>query len=302
MNIDLNIISHVALDDKVFYSEQTSRKVSSDLGGPISFATMIIPLINKKIVGITSFGKDFPKEHLQYLNSIENFQLKFFHSDETTKFLHEIYEEKRKLYLLSKAQKLDDFMQSQEGGKSCLLSPVFHEISESSIKWAIENHEIVGVDIQGFIRKIDSEKEISLSFDRKFISWLIQSVDIVKFSFNEAAKFTKKDSLKEIMSLLPQNNIQIVTMSEKGLAFSKNGRYFHMAAPVVKKKDPTGAGDVFMTYLLSEMDFQEDIEYLVAYGMALAAEKVKYQKIGALPAQKYEKITEEIMQTKKEIL
>lgn len=301
MNIDLNVISHIVLDDKVFYSEEPIKTIKEVLGGPVSFASMVVPLLSKQVVGITAIGQNFPKKFIQYFDNIENYTLRYFQSGKTTKFLHEIHDQKRDLFLLSRADNLDNFIPLQAGAKACLLSPVYDEITKSSVEWAMKNHKFVGIDVQGFMRKKDKDNRIFTSFDEQFIKWLIQSVDIVKFSYNEAASFTQEKSLKEILNSLPSDNIQIVTMGDKGLVYSNKGKHYKLSAPTRKEKDPTGSGDVLMTFLLSETETKIELDFLLSYGMALVAEKVEHHKVEALPEKNYEELAEKILETKKEI-
>ena len=133
MNIDLNIVSHIVLDDKVFYTTDSITSIQEELGGPVSYASMVVPLMSRKVTGITSIGQNFPEKYIKYFESIDNYNLKFFLSKVTTKFLHKIKDQKREMFLHAKADNLDDFIQLQVGANSCLLSPVFDEISKLSI-------------------------------------------------------------------------------------------------------------------------------------------------------------------------
>jgi hypothetical protein len=198
VKVDLNIISHVVLDDKIFYTEQPPRKITEQLGGPAAYASMVIPLLQANTQCITSIGKDFPEGYLLYLNSIRNYGLKIETSEKTTRFLHEIHHDHRTLFLLAQAQSLDNSLFLLEGGKACLLSPVFEEISRFSIEWSKDNHDWVGVDVQGFTRKKDENGKIYSYFNQSFFSYLIQKNDFVKYSLNEAVSYTKQKSHREI--------------------------------------------------------------------------------------------------------
>jgi sugar/nucleoside kinase (ribokinase family) len=302
VKVDLNIISHIVLDDKVFYTEQPPRKITKQLGGPAAYASMVIPLLQSNTQCITSIGKDFPEGYLLYLNSIHNYGLKIETSEKTTRFLHEIHPNKRTLYLLDQAQALDNSLFLLEGGKMCLLSPVFEEISRFSADWSKDNHEWVGIDVQGFARRKDDSGKIYSYFDRSFFNYLIQKNDFVKFSLNEAKNFTKQTSFKNILDKLPKNNVQIVTLGNQGIIYSDNGQFFKLNAPKQEVKDPTGAGDVFITAFLIKYLETEELDFSLSFGMAIAAEKVQYSEIQILPKKNYLKIAEEILETKKEIL
>ena len=301
MKVDLNIISHIVLDDKIFYTDRPPRRVNEQLGGPAAYGSMVIPLLQSNTQCITSIGKDFPEGYLLYLNSIKNYGLKIEFSEKTTRFLHEIYQDQRTLFLLEQANSLDNSLFLLEGGKACLLSPVFDEISRFSVEWARENHNWVGIDVQGFARRKDDNNKVYSYFDKDFFSYLIQKNDFVKFSLNEAMNYTQEISYNKILGRLPTNNIQIVTLGDKGLIYSNNGQFFRLNTPIQETKDPTGAGDVLMISFLIKFLETEEVDYSLSFGMALAAEKVKYSEIQILPSKDYSSIAEQILETKKEI-
>ena len=64
MKVDLNIISHAVLDDKIFFTKGEKKEVKNQLGGPDSFASTIFPVLSIKGRCITTVGIDFPKEYL----------------------------------------------------------------------------------------------------------------------------------------------------------------------------------------------------------------------------------------------
>ena len=301
VKVDLNIISHIVLDDKNFYTEQPPRKITEQLGGPAAYASMVIPLLQTNTQCITSIGRDFPEGYLLYLNSIKNYGLKIETSEKTTRFLHEIHHDHRTLFLLAQAQSLDNSLFLLEGGKACLLSPVYKEISRFSIEWSKDNHDWVGVDVQGFVRKKDENSKIYSYFDQSFFSYLIQKNDFIKYSLNEAMSYTKQKSYKEILDKLPKNNVQIVTLGNKGIIYSDKGHFFKLVAPTQEVKDPTGAGDVLITSFLTKYLETEEVDFSLSFGMALAAEKVQYSEIQVLPNKNYTSIAEKILESKKEI-
>ena len=301
MKADLNIVSHIVLDDKMFHSLGPEKISYSELGGPAAYSTMAVPVINAKTRIITAIGKDFPEAFIHYLSSINNLEIETLISEFTTRFFHEIYPKHRILKLLAQAELLDEFVKTQKGARACLLSPVFQEISEDTVEWAVENHEHIGIDIQGFIRSTDHQKRIIWNFDKDKINWLINKVDFVKFSLHEVKPLTGKEKIKEIMKALPETNIQIVTMGERGLVYSDKGEFYRFFAPKVKERDPTGAGDVLMTSMLAKYIQTKDVSYSIAFGMALAAEKVQLKRIQSLPDKDYDEIVEKILESSEKL-
>ncbi len=297
MKADLNIISHLVLDDKRFHSMGPDKETYSELGGPAAYSTMVVPIIDSKTRILTAIGKDFPEAFIHYLSSIQNLEIETLICESTTRFHHDIFPKYRVLRLLSQAENLDEFIQTQKGAKACLLSPVFREISKTSVLWAKENHDVTSLDIQGFIRSVDQNNQIIWKYDKEEIDWLIETVDFVKCSLHEIKQFSGKNTIEEIMDFFPKNNVQLVTMGEKGLIYSDKGSVYRLTAPRRKEKDPTGAGDVLMTALLSKYNKTKDVSFSIAYGMALAAEKVEHEKIQDLPSKNYEEVAERILET-----
>ncbi len=301
MKVDLNIASHIVLDDKVFYSETPVRRINSQLGGPAAYASMVIPLFPVRAQCITSIGDDFPEGYLLYLSSIKNYNLEILKSPKTTRFLHEIHRNHRVLYLLEQAQILDQSLIYHEGGKACLLSPFFKEITKISIDWAKENHDSVALDVQGFMREKDDTNKITSIYDNSIFKELISSVDFVKFSLTEAMSFTKQTSSAKILENLPTNNIQIVTMGVNGIIYSEQGKYYQIKTQVRKERDPTGAGDVLIASFIAKYLETSELDFSLAFSMAIAAEKVEYGEIQQLPNIDYSKTAEQILETKKRI-
>jgi len=294
---DLNIISHIVLDDKIIHSLNPGKETQSELGGPAAYSTMAIPVINLKTRIITAIGKDFPEAFIHYLSAIENLEIETLISENTTRFHHEIYPKYRILRLLAQAENIDEFVQKQKGAKACLISPVYKEITSKTATWAKNNHEIVGLDIQGFLRSVDNQNRIVWEYQKDEIQWLIKQANFIKFSFHEAQPFTAQTRLEDMLKKLPKDNVQIITMGKGGLAYSNEGSMYRLQAPKVKEKDPTGAGDVLMTAILAKYIHTNDVDFSIAYGMALAAEKVQLQRIQTLPSKGYSEIAETILET-----
>ncbi len=297
MKVDLNIISHAVLDDKMFFTETGKKEVKNQLGGPVSFASTIFPVLSIKGRCITTIGRDFPKEYLEYFSQIKNYHFEYEFSEKTTRFLHKIYENFRFLYLLEQASNLDEYITEFPGAKGCLISPIYHEVTSKTVDWACEEHDYIGIDVQGFMRGLDVNNKIVLLYNPQILSELTKNASFVKYSLNEAQHYTQKKSYMEILEGLPSNNTQIVTLGSEGLLFSKNEQYYKLSAPYRIERDPTGAGDVLVSGILSKLVETGDLEISIAFGMALAAEKVQMNRLQPLASNDYMKIAEKILES-----
>jgi sugar/nucleoside kinase (ribokinase family) len=297
VKVDLNIISHAVLDDKIFFTETAKKEVKNQLGGPVSFASTIFPVLSIKGRCITTVGRDFPKEYLEYFSQIKNCCFEFDNSKKTTRFLHKIYENFRFLYLLEQASNLDEYITKFPGAKGCLISPVYHEVTSKTVEWACEEHDYIGVDVQGFMRGLDTNNKIVPLYNPQMLSELTKNTSFVKYSLNEAQHYTQKRSYIDVLEGLPSHNTQIVTLGREGLLFSKNEQYYKLSAPSRIERDPTGAGDVLVSGILSKLVETDDLEISIAFGMALAAEKVQMDRLESLASKDYMKIAETILES-----
>ncbi len=300
---DLDIVSHIVLDDKTLFRKQSERKLGLQLGGPVAYATVAIPLFSSMVRGITAYGSDLPTKYVSFLTSFDNYTIHNNPSKCTTKFHHEIHHEYRTMYVNSLANPLDNFFMDLEKAKNCFISPVFHEIKPKTVLKAKSEYDgIVAGDIQGFIRNKDREGKISKNFQDPFLQDLIKKLDIVKYSINEVKGATHKTSLKDILSSLPKNNIQIITMGNRDLIYSNRGKHFKLTPPNVKELDPTGAGDVFMTAFLLKYIQTQELDFALSFGCALASEHVKTLGITKQPKKRVDELVTQILETKKQLI
>ncbi|MCK5408989.1 MAG: hypothetical protein KAJ30_01885, partial [Candidatus Heimdallarchaeota archaeon] len=186
VKVDLNIISHVVLDDKIFFTKDEEKEVKNQLGGPVSFASTIFPVLSIKGRCMTTLGRDFPKVYLEYFSQIKNCHFEFDYSEKTTRFLHKIYENSRYLYLLEQASNLDEYITKFPGAKGCLISPVYHEVTSKTVEWACEEHDYIGVDVQGFMRGLDTKNKIIPLYNPQILADLTKDTSFVKYSLKEA--------------------------------------------------------------------------------------------------------------------
>ncbi|MHA1827555.1 MAG: PfkB family carbohydrate kinase [Candidatus Heimdallarchaeaceae archaeon] len=299
----LDVISHVVLDDKRFYKNgRIVRKIDNDLGGPASYVTIPLAHYNFERRILTSFGEDLPKNYLDYFHAQPNTKLDVIQAEHTTRFLHEISEGRRTMKVLKQAAPLDDYWKETKAKKACLISPVFHEISAQTVS-VIKNTELydfIAVDIQGLIRSVNEKKEV-IYHPSDDLDIVVNNAHCVKFSYREAKYYTHKENIVEILSALPQDNWQIITMGDGGVYYSYNGKYYHLSPPKIKEIDATGAGDVFFAALVADFIVNKSIHHAIANGAAMAAESVKYLGVSPIPSKDYENITKTLMKSMKEI-
>ena len=148
--------------------------------------------------------------------------------------------------------------------------PLCNEISYEYIEHIIEifPDTLIGIDLQGFIRKIDSNGVVSYTYDNDLISNIKDIINLIgnrlilKGSEVEMKLLSGCEEFHEIMDFFRNFNsdsIFIMTMGEKGSLLVKNGeQIINVPAFKPKKvKDETGAGDVYLAIFLLEYLFSD---------------------------------------------
>ena len=134
------------------------------------------------------------------------------------------------------------------------------------------------------IKKIRKNTHAKISFDinyrddifssadeaKKVFLEALKEADILKFSLEEIALFSKeKEISKALDELLSPNQIAVVTLGSKGSIFYKHGHIVKIPTYPVKPVDTTGAGDAFYSYFLASLvnhpDFINDDKQIIHY-------------------------------------
>ena len=147
-----------------------------------------------------------------------------------------------------------------------VLVPLCNEISYEYVTQIFKQFPdaYIGIDLQGFIRKIDEFGKVSYIYDEKIISNMKKIIDLIgdrlilKGSEEEMKLFAGEcDDYEKVMThciKYDNNGIYIMTLGEKGSMLTKKGEKI-LEIPAFKAKrviDETGAGDVYFSIFLYE--------------------------------------------------
>lgn len=170
----------------------------------------------------------------------------FFESDGPI-FRHIYHGDHRKSILISKPAILDMCPVDLRKFDVIMISPVFREFSFELIEKISKNHFVV-IDVQGFVRSTNEANEIIyVSPDQRIIQAFEHS-QIVHISDEELSAIKK----------LPTNPIKVLTYGSDGSKIVHRQKSINIPAYKVEG-DPTGAGDVFTTFLALEYFKKKDI-------------------------------------------
>jgi hypothetical protein len=260
-------IGHIATDTVI----KSGKVYEKSLGGSVCFCSKSLKeYVNDVEISIISNFNN---------NSPQNVYLNQFKCDEidtegicningsNTEFILDYQDHSRKLTLKSKAPnlKIDKLPRTYltKSIDAIIFVPICNEISYEFVAKMVEVYPnaLFGIDVQGFIREIDSQGNVSLIHEDKKMNTLYRIIDLIgerlilKGSEEEMKVISNKRDYEEIMEYFKEfNGIYIMTLGEKGSTISKKGEKT-IKIPAYKAsvvEDETGAGDVYFAIFLYE--------------------------------------------------
>jgi len=147
-----------------------------------------------------------------------------------------------------------------------VLVPLCNEISSEYVSLILKQfpETYIGIDLQGFIRKIDEKGKVVYIYEKEIITNIRKIIDLIgdkiilKGSEEEMNLLAGEcDDFEKIMihcTKYENNGIYIMTMGEKGSMLVKKGEAI-LKIPAFKPRkviDETGAGDVYFSIFLYE--------------------------------------------------
>ena len=263
-------IGHISIDTIIRFKQK--RKPS--LGGTVTFGSLALKTYTNstKISVISNLGlQNFNKSLLKHFNdtNIDFSGVKRFET-ENTNFELNYSNHSRRLTLKSCSPKLkfEDIPEKIRANPPSILmlAPLCNEISFEYVSKIVNRfpNTYIGIDLQGFIRYIDDNGEVSYVRDESIISNMIAIIDLIgdrlilKGSEVEMKLLSNHKDFQKIMDYFRKfgnKAIYIMTMGEAGSLILKNGENL-LKIPAYKPKrvlDETGAGDVYLTIFLYEL-------------------------------------------------
>ena len=149
------------------------------------------------------------------------------------------------------------------------IGPVLHEISPSLAIRLTRSNSVVGLDPQGYLRKLDSEGNVYVQ------KWenhsLLRRIEVLKISESELPTIIGETwSSRKLTTLGP--NIVLLTRGPLGMiVWSRDYGLFNLPAHATHVRDPTGAGDALLGAFLVTWDRTSDLLWSAAVGSAVAS-------------------------------
>ena len=263
-------VGHFAIDQII----KDKKIYEPTLGGSVSFGSLALSTYTSDaVISIISIiGKRNFNETL--LDKVRNRQInldgiKWLDTDNTN-FILDYHDHSRKLTLKFRSPDLDfndvPKVYFKNPPDVIILAPLCNEISYEYVSLVLKKFPkaLIGIDLQGFIRKINNNGEVSYEQERHIVRNMRKIIDLVgerlilKGSEVEMKLLAGgSEDLNEVMIHFDDFDLKglyIMTLGEAGSMMIRHGEEL-LYIPAFKSSgvvDETGAGDVYFAIFLHE--------------------------------------------------
>ncbi len=237
------------------------RQITS-VGGPPSYAGLVIARFGHTVSPLTKVGADFPDEQAVWLarNGIVLRATDRSLSRPTTRFRISNSSGSRTLFLASRCEDLSSSQIPPDTRfNASLVSPLAGEISPALLTEISSRSDFTFLDPQGFVRGFDHDGKVSPSplQDKSIMS----KVDAIKMDRTEAEMLTGRKDPRAALEKVSSIGVRkaIVTQGGDACYVLDGAHIYEVEVPKVPVIDSTGAGDVLsgatVAWYLKTRDF-----------------------------------------------
>ncbi len=218
----------------------------------------------------TKFGSNFPTQYL-----LEN-KINFINSEsqkDTTKFAISINGSDRTLQLENQCDPIDYSTVNADGH---LVSPIYHEITNETLKNIKKDSNFLFLDPQGFLRRTDSQNNVFLEKTDLDLS------DVTAIKVNpEEAQHLVSGTHDEMMVALQKKGVQYVIMTNKTeVSLLVKDKVYSITLPNKQIHDTTGIGDIFCSTFCCTMLKEKDFLWALCFAGGAAQAALDSKNLG----------------------
>lgn len=245
-------------------------------GGAGCYCGLTAKMMKHDVELHTMFGSDFPIEEFLLENKIK---IVGGVTDKlTTRFSIEVSGSERNLILKNNCTNIEYQKNNYDG---MIVSPVFDEISSDVFDSLKNDSNFILLDPQGFIRRIDSTKNVFL--EKTDIN--LEKISAIKVNPEELACLTD-DPAEQGMKIIQSKGIDYVLFTNKQeISLLVKDRLYTITLPNMKLHDTTGVGDIFSATFCCTMLKENDFLWALCFagGAAQAALDSKAVGLSKIP-------------------
>ena len=218
----------------------------------------------------TKFDSNFPTQYL-----LEN-KINFINSEsqkDTTKFAISINGSDRTLKLVNQCDPID---YSEVDADGHLVSPIYHEITNETLKNIKKDSNFLLVDPQGFLRRTDSQNNVFLEKTD------LDLFDVTAIKVNpEESQHLVSGTHDEMMVALQKKGAQYVIMTNKTeVSLLVKDKVYSITLPNKQIHDTTGIGDIFCSTFCCTMLKEKDFLWALCFAGGAAQAALDSKNLG----------------------
>jgi sugar/nucleoside kinase (ribokinase family) len=263
----LALFSHCAIDTITLDNETHEQ-----IGGAACYGGLTARELKFDVSLYTKFGKDFPKQYLtQNKIDFEN----ALSEKLTTRFAINITGSDRTLKLLNECEPIEYTTLNADGS---LIAPIFHEISSDLFSKIKKDSSFVLVDPQGFLRRVDSDKNIILENTELDLT----GVNAIKVNPEESQKIVAGPN-DDMMISLQKKGVEYVLFTNKTeVSLLVKDKIYSITLPNKEIYDTTGIGDIFCATFCCTMLKEKDFLWALCFAGGSAQAALDSRQVGLL--------------------
>lgn len=263
----LALFSHCAIDTITI-----DGKTHEQIGGAACYGGLTARQLKFDVDLYTKFGKDFP---LQYLTQNKIRFENTLSEKLTTRFSISITGSDRILKLLHECDPIEYSTLNADGS---LVTPIFHEISSDTFDKIKKDSSFTMVDPQGFLRRVDLEKNVILENTELDLS----DVDAIKVNPEESERIVR-GSHDEMMVALQKKGVTHVLFTNKTeVSLLVKDKIYSITLPNKEVYDTTGIGDIFCATFCCTMLKEKDFLWALCFAGGSAQAALDSKQVGLL--------------------
>ena len=263
----LALFSHCAIDTITI--DGTNHE---QIGGAACYGGLTARQLKFDVDLYTKFGRDFP---MQYLTQNKIHFENAISEKLTTRFAIDITGSDRTLKLLHECEPIEYTTINADGS---LITPIFHEITADVFTKIKKDSSFTLVDPQGFLRQVDSDKNVILENTTLDLS----NVHAIKVNPDESQRIVS-GSHDEMMMALQKKGVEYVIFTNKTeVSLLVKDKVYSITLPNKEVYDTTGIGDIFCATFCCTMLKEKDFLWALCFAGGSAQAALDSKQVGLL--------------------
>jgi len=262
----LDIISHCTVD--TIEIDDLKYVVP---GGPGCYCSLTARALKFDVKLHTKFGSDFT--YTDYLTKQKIVFENALSTKQTTQFTLNLVNSERILFLQNKCEPISNITLNTD---SAIISPLFDEISFELFEKIKNDVSFVLLDPQGFLRRINSEKEVYLEQTELDLS----NVSAIKVNPDELRCLTNTSNIDGIKILQKKGIDNVILTDKQNISLLSKNKIYSITLPDIQLNDTTGIGDIFCATFCCTMLREKDILWALSFAGGAAQAALESKQIG----------------------